>query len=84
MQTILRQEVAKLISTSGLPMKAIATQCNVSLMTAYNVKSRLAKGEKIEHKPGADPKFKITQSHKISLSLTVNNPRMSLRSMATT
>ena len=71
MQTARRQEVVKLISTSGLPMKALATQCNVSLMTAYNVKTRLSKGAQIEQKPEAGPKFKITQSHKISLSLSV-------------
>ena len=47
MQVQRREDVAKLIETSKLPMKDIASMCGATLNTAYNVKQRISAGESI-------------------------------------
>ena len=82
MQKQLREDVAKLIETSKLPMKDIASMCGVTLKTAYYVKQRISAGESIEHRGGAGPKRCLNKGDRISLSLNIkNNPRIYLRTM---
>ena len=82
MQNQRREDVAKLIETSKLPMKDVASMCGVTLKTAYNVKQRISTGESIEHRGRAGPKRCLNKGDRISLTLNIkNNPRISLRTM---
>ena len=82
MQQSKRNEVAKYLSDRNKSIKCIANQCQVSLKSVYNVRTKLQKGENLVHKKGAGRKWKLDKPSHISLGMKLKNqPRVSLRTL---